>query len=117
MNPCRLCGALLLRLLKLLRHLRISNFVIIEIDDRNEPTVFRFAFTQLMQVGSPTCVVLEVFSDMLGEKNVPSIPTVHHSPGGGDTSTGPSHLLVQIGPFVDRATVNPHTHSKFRVSF
>src|SRR5215510_1426807 len=114
---CPLCGALLLRLLELLRQLRISYFIIIEIDDRNHATVFRFAFAQLMQVGSPSSVILKVFGDVFREKNVPSIPTVHHSLGDVDASSGYIHLLVQVGHFVDRAAVNPHAHSKLRVIF
>src|SRR4029453_17850575 len=110
----RLCGAFSLRLLELLRQLRISNFVIIEIDDQNDPTVFRFAFAQLMQVRSPSRVILEVFSNVFREKNVPSIATVHYSPGDVDTSPGHIHLLVQISHFVDWAAVNSHTDSKFR---
>jgi hypothetical protein len=113
----RLCGAFSLRLLELLRQLRISNFIIIEIDDRNNRTVFRFAFAQLMQVGSPSHVILEVFGNVFRQKNVPSIPAVHHSPGDVDTSSGHIHLLVQIGHFVDWAAVNPHSHLKFGVIF
>jgi hypothetical protein len=113
----RLCSAFLLRLLKFLRQLRISNFIIIEIDDRNNRTVLCFAFAQPMQVGSPSRVILKVFSDVFREKNVPSIATVHYSPGDVDTSPGHIHLLVQISHFVDWAAVNPHSHLKFGVMF
>src|SRR5215471_13483732 len=111
-NSCRLCGAFSLRLLELFRQLRISYFMIIKIDDRNDPAVFGFAFAQLMQAGAPSRVILEVFCDVFREKNMPSIPTVHHSLGDVDASPGHIHLLVQIGHFVDRAAVNPHAHAK-----
>src|SRR5262249_17898321 len=101
--------------LELLGQLRITDFAVVNIRNADAHAMFHFAWAQIMQAGPPLLVFFEVFGDAFRKKNVSSIPTVHHSPGGVDTSPGHIHLLVQIGYFFDWAAVNPHTHSKFRV--
>jgi hypothetical protein len=106
-----------LKRLQLLGQLRITDFAVVNIRNADGHAMFHFAGTQIMQAWPPLLVFFEVFGDVFREKNVPSIPTVHHSPGGVDTSPGHIHLLGQIGHFFDGAAVNPHTDSKFRVIF
>jgi hypothetical protein len=106
-----------LKRLELLGQLRITDFAVVNIRNADAHAMFHFAGANIMQAWSPLLVFFEVFGDVFREKNVPSIPTVHHSPGDVDTSPGHIHLLVQIGNFFDGAAVNPHTHSKFRMTF
>src|SRR5215475_5221703 len=70
-----------------------------------------------MQERPPSRVTFDFFRDMSGKKNVPSIPTIHHSLRDVDAGTSDVGLFVQVGDFIDWTAVNPHPHRQVRMSF
>ena len=70
--------------------------------------VFDFALAQVMQVRLPLPVVLQVFRNALGEKNVPRIAAIHHPLRDVDSSSSNIGSIVNVSNLVDRATVNAH---------
>ena len=46
-----------------LRNLRVSNLVVVEINNANAHPMFHFAATQIVQVRFPTRIVFQVFGD------------------------------------------------------
>jgi hypothetical protein len=64
---------------------------------------------------SPPLVFFEIFGDVFGEKNVPSVATIHHPFGGVDSSAR------EIGPFVyihnpaNGSAVDSHPKAQARI--
>ena len=56
--------------------------------------MFHFARAKFVQERSPLLVFFQIFSDVLGEKNVPGVAAIHHSLRHVDASAS------EIGPFV-----------------
>ena len=54
----------------------------------NAGAVFHFAFAKVMQERLPARIMFEIFRDMPGDKNVPSIAAIHYPLCHVDSSTG-----------------------------
>src|SRR4029453_15184529 len=65
---------------------------------------------------SPVSVVFQVFREMFGEENMSRIPTIHDALRHVNSSSEKIGLIVDIRHWIDRATVNAHAYSKFRVA-
>ena len=70
--------------------------------------VFAFAFAEIMQIRLPLVVLLEIFGGVLRHQNVTGVTAIHDALSDVDAGAGNVRLLVQIGDFVDRTTVNAH---------
>src|ERR1700730_14203201 len=79
--------------------------------------MFHFAFTKLVKISAPFRVLLQIASDALGEKDVSSIATIHHSLRDVDASAGNVRLCVQVSDFVDGTTVNSDADAKLGMIF
>src|SRR5260370_21832692 len=99
------------------RHLRITHFPSVEIDDMKAAAVFDVALAQVMQLELPLPILAQVFRCMFGKENVPGIAAIHHPLCDVHPSPGHVYLFIEVSNFVDRPTVNPHPHVKFRMLF
>ena len=79
--------------------------------------ILHFAQAKLVQERLPTRIVFKIFGDMFRDQNVTAITAIHHPLGNVDASARDIRLFVQVGDFVDRATVNSHTDVKFGMIF
>ena len=70
--------------------------------------MFHFAFAKIMQIRLPLVVLLEVFGGVLRHQNVTGVTAIHDALGDVDSGAGNVRLLVQIGDFVNRTTVDAH---------
>src|SRR2546428_6149114 len=60
------------------RKLGIADLVGVKVDHGKHGTVLDFAFAEIMQVRPPMAVLLQIFRDAFGEKNVSRTPAIHH---------------------------------------
>ncbi len=91
----------------------VADFITVEIHYLQAFAMFPFAFTEIMKVRMPLVVLLEVLGGVLRHKNVTGVPAIHDALGDIDAGAGNVCLLVQIGDFVDRTTVNTHANLDF----
>ena len=75
--------------------------------------MFHFTFAEIVQVRPPLPILLQIFRDMPGEKNVARITAIHDPLGDVDAGAGNVGLFVQIRDFIDRPAVNSHADMKF----
>ena len=69
-----------------------------------------------MKKRSPARIVLQIFRNMFGEKNVTGIAAIHHPLGDVDSRSSDVGLFVEVGNFVDRPAVNSHSNAKLRMT-
>ena len=75
--------------------------------------VFHFTLAEIVQVRLPLPILLQIFRDMPGEKNVARITAIHDPLGDVDAGARNVRLFVQVRDFVDRTAVNSHPDVKF----
>src|SRR5262245_17168526 len=63
-----------------------------------------------MQIRLPLVVLLQVFGGVLRHQDMTGVTAIHDALGDVDPRTGNVRLLVQVGDFVDRTTVDTHAH-------
>ena len=63
------------------------------------------------------CVLLQIFSDMFREQNVPGIATIHHALGHIDAGTSHVRAPVYVHDAADRTAVHAHAQAKLGMSF
>src|SRR5262249_33860901 len=88
----------------------VADFVVVKIYHVQAFAMFAFALAEIMQKGLPLIVLLEIFCGMFRNEDVTGIAAIHDALGDVDPSTGYVCLLVQVGDFVDRTTVDTHAH-------
>src|SRR6266550_1449863 len=96
------------------RNLRIAYFVSVEIYGVKAGAVFDFAFAEIVQARLPLPILLQIFRDMPGDKDVSGIATIHHALRDVDSGAGNVRLFVQVSDFVNRPAVNSHANVQFR---
>src|SRR5262245_33311447 len=74
------------------------------------------SFSDVMQMRSPVSVVLQVFREMLGEKNMSGVATIHDALRHVNSSPEEIGLIVHIRDRIDRPAVNAHAYFKFRIA-
>ncbi len=79
--------------------------------------MFHFAFAEIVQERLPFRIVFKIFRHVPGEKNVSRVAAIHHSLRHVNACPGEVGLFVQVSDFIDRATVNSHSHPHFRMTF
>ena len=77
--------------------------------------VFHFTLAEIVQIRLPLPILLQIFRDMPGEKNVARITAIHDPLCDVDAGARDVRLFVQIRDFVDRTAVNSHADPKFRM--
>src|SRR5882724_6550653 len=97
------------------RNLRIAYFVSVEIYGVKAGAVFDFAFAEIVQARLPLPILLQIFRDMPGDKDVSGIATIHHALRDVDSGAGNVRLFVQVSDFVNRPAVNSHANVQFRM--
>ena len=100
---------------ELFRHLRVTKFFRVEIDHRNAHTMFRFAFSQIVQMPTPVAVLFEILGHVFRDEDVTSVTAIHHplsniDPGAGDVGA-PTH----IHHATDRSAVHAHAQLEFEM--
>src|SRR5689334_7336029 len=80
-----------------LRSLRISDFVVVKIHQRNDFAVFHFALAEIVQIRLPVAVLNKIFSDTLRQQNVFGIAAIHYPLGDVDAGAGNVRPMVEIG--------------------
>ena len=80
--------------LELFGQLRIAHLIGTQIYDTDAHSVLHFAFAQVVQIWLPPRVLFQVFSDMLGKKNVPGITAIHYPLSDVDPGSGDIGLVV-----------------------
>ena len=98
-----------------LGRIRIADDIGIEIDHRDNDTVFHFEIAELVQIRLPAAVLCEIIGDAFGKKDVTGITTIHHPLRDVNASPGDILTLVHIGDVMDRAAVNAHPHGQTRL--
>src|SRR6266851_9224997 len=101
---------------KLLRPLWIPNLIVVEIYDGYFLAVFYFAFAERVQTWPPPRVLFQIIGDTFGKKNVSGVAAIHHPLRDVDSRPGDVRLFVEVGDFVDRPAMNPHSDSKLRMT-
>ena len=61
-------GAMALNRLELFGQLRIADFAVVKIGKADAHPVFHFAFAQIMEIGAPARILLEIICHMLGKQ-------------------------------------------------
>src|SRR5262249_33855485 len=92
-------------------------FIRIKIADLEADAVFHLARAKIVQERSPAFVVLQILSDVFGEKDVPRVAAVHYPPGDVDTSPGHIRPLSHVHYTADRPAVNAHANLQARMLF
>ena len=77
--------------------------------------MLHFAFAQIMEIGAPARILLEVICHMLGKQDVSGVTAIHYPLRDVDARAGDVGVFVQITDLIDRAAVNAHPHPKFRM--
>ena len=70
--------------------------------------MFHFARAEIVQQRSPLLVFFQIFGDMLGEKDVPGVATIHHPLGHVDSRAREIRPFVHIHHPADRPAVDSH---------
>ena len=96
-------------------YFRVAYLIGVEIYGVDADAVFHFTLSEIVQVRLPLPILLQIFRDMPGEKNVARITAIHDPLCDVDAGARDVRLLVQICDRVHRATVNSHTNTKFRM--
>src|SRR5207248_9242622 len=96
------------RLDNILRHLRIPMVFRVEIDHRHARAVLDFTLAQIMQMALPVAVLLEIFSHMLGDKNVARVTAIHHSLRNVDSSPRNVGPTTYVHHAAHRSAMNSH---------
>jgi hypothetical protein len=78
--------------------------------------MLHFALAQVVQMGTPLAILLKVISYMLGEKNVSSVPAIHHSLGQVDSGSRYVGTTTDVNHTTNRAAMDSHAHLQFRVA-
>src|SRR5947207_584523 len=99
-------------LLELLQWLRVSNLIVVEVNDVYLDAMLHLHLPQLVQMVPPLRVLLQVVRDTLGKQNVAGIATIHHALRDIDPGTGDIRSLIDIRYFVDRPAMNAHPHAQ-----
>jgi hypothetical protein len=114
-HPPPLCyGAASARLYSFgfLGHFRVADVVGVEIEGVHADAVFHFTVAKIVQARLPLPILLQIFRDMPGEKNVARITAIHDPLRDIDAGARNVRLFVQIRDFVDRTAVNSHANPK-----
>ena len=112
----RWCRLRYLCLLEFLRGFRITDFFRVEVYDVDPHIMLHFAFPQVVQMGTPLAILFQVVSHMLGQKNVPGVPAIHHSLRQIDSSARYIGTIVHVGNSAHRSAVDSHAHPQLRVA-
>ena len=96
-------------------HFRVADVVGVVIEGVNPDAVFHFTLAEIVQARLPLPILLQIFRDMPGEKNVAGITAIHDPLCDVDAGTRDVRLFVQIRDLVDRTAVNSHADPKFRM--
>ena len=78
--------------------------------------MLHFAFAQVVQMGTPLTILFKVVRHMLGQKNVPGVPAIHHSLGQVDSRSRYIGAIIHIGNPADRTAVDSHAHPQLRMA-
>jgi hypothetical protein len=78
--------------------------------------MFYFALAKVVEEGTPTRIMFQIFGDMLGQQNVSGVATVHHPLGNIDSGPRNVGLFIQIRDLIYRPAVNSHAHVKRRMA-
>ena len=70
--------------------------------------MFPFTFAEIMKIRLPLVVLLEIFGGVLRHQNVTGVTAIHDALGDVNAGAGNIRLLVQVGDFVNRTTVDAH---------
>ena len=83
----------------------------------NAFAVLHFHFAQIMQMRSPSSVLLQIFSHSLGQQDVTGVPAIHQTLGDIDTDSGGVEATVNISDRANWAAVHAHAHRQIRMTF
>src|SRR5262245_45774214 len=73
--------------------------------------MFDFYLSAVVQKGLPVSIMFQVFSYVLGKKNVAHVAAVHHALRDVNSGTGDIGAIVYVGDGTHRAAVNSHSNS------
>src|SRR5205814_3960748 len=97
-------------------HFRVTQFIRVEVYDVDAHIMLHLAFPQVVQMGTPLAILFQVVSHMLGQKNVPSVPAIHHSLRQVDSRARYIGAIVHIGNSAHRSAVDSHAHPQLRLA-
>src|SRR5262249_2125688 len=102
--------------LEFARQLGITDLVRIEVRNAHTRSVFRLECTNIMKERSPAVEVFQIFSDMMGEKDVPGVATIHHPLRHVDACTSHVGAFVYVHHATNGATVNAHANLQMGIA-
>src|SRR5713101_6857621 len=91
--------------LELFRQSRITETVLVKIDDMQSQAVFHFTFAQIAQIRLPVPVLRS------------SVATIHHPLGHIDSRTGDIESVINVPDLIDWPAVNSHPQTKIGIFF
>src|ERR1051325_2860380 len=83
----------------------------------NAFAVLHFHFAQIMQMRSPSSVLLQIFGHSLGQQDVTGVPAIHQTLGDIDTDSGGVDATVNISDRANWAAVHAHAHRQIGIMF
>src|SRR5205823_1836438 len=83
----------------------------------NAHSMFHLAFTKIVEVWRPLAILLQIFRDMFGEKNMTGIAAIHHPLRDVNASAGDIGLLVQISDCIYWTAVDSHPDAQLWAAF
>jgi hypothetical protein len=95
--------------------LRITETILVEVEQMQAQPVLDFAFTQIMQVRLPMPVFAQVLRHVRRQKNMSGVTAIQHSLGNIYSRTSNVRFLVNIGNSIDRTAVNSHPQPDARM--
>ena len=99
----------LLSSLDLDRQFRITEFLSVEIGDRDLHSMFHLNFTKLVQIRSPFTVLRQIIGYSFGKQNVAGIATIHHPLRQVDARPSYVGSIIDIGNFIHWSAVDSHS--------
>src|SRR5580693_1270323 len=80
------------------------------VENMKSSTMLHFNFAEIVQHGPPVTDLRKHLSCDFGNQNVAAIPTVHHSLGEIDSTTGEVPVRIDVVDSVHRSSVDTHAH-------
>src|SRR5437764_1009963 len=108
LRRCRIGAASRLYLAQLLRQIRITRSVCVKVKNVNLASVLHFHLAEIMQIWSPTPVLLKILRHTLREQDMSAVATIHDPLRDIDANSRRIGAIIQVRDCAHRTAVHPH---------
>ena len=103
-------------LFQLARHFTVPDFVRVQVYKSKTGPVFHLTLAQLVQIGLPNPIILQVLRNVARKQDVSRISTIHHPLCDVDAGSGNIRLIIHVSDSADRTAMQPHADAAERIS-